>query len=260
MKNIFLYYEDEQLRDNLEKTFDESGAIVTCRDNPANAAAVVRERKFDAALWQVKRDLIETGVILKDLRNGKPKTSLFIAILGGGELYKKREIMQLGFSDYLLDDVDSGQIVSYTLDFIDKRHTDKELIASLAATKIAIIDDEPMHVNIIKQIFNIKGINNVFSYSSGEQALLASDKYDIYLVDILLGDVSGVRVISELRKRNPKSIIIAVSSMQKHEVISSAISMGADDYIVKPLSIDVFLNRIKANYRIYSKLKPRSDD
>jgi len=100
-------------------------------------------------------------------------------------------------------------------------------------------------------------------FFDSEQMLLNSDMhYDVYVIDLVLKETLGDKVISALRKKNLDSVIIAVSGIDNVKTISRVLSIGADDYITKPFNYDLFFTRLKTNIRnflLMRELKVKTD-
>lgn len=85
---------------------------------------------------------------------------------------------------------------------------------------------------------------------TGKQAvrLAVSTKPDIVLLDLDLPDTQGIDVITALREWSAVPIIILSARANDTDVVE-ALNIGANDYVIKPFSIDVLLARINAALR-----------
>lgn len=115
--------------------------------------------------------------------------------------------------------------------------------------KILIIEDEP------KIGYNLeKGLKNegyeTHLINNGDKALDEILKYyDLALIDIMLPGVSGIEIAKNIKKENPKTKIIFLTSKSMLEDKLYGFENGADDYITKPFSFEELLARIKAVLR-----------
>jgi two-component system KDP operon response regulator KdpE len=75
-----------------------------------------------------------------------------------------------------------------------------------------------------------------------------SIKPDMMLLDLGLPDIDGQEVITAIRQWSQMPIVIVSARSNDKEVIA-ALDSGADDYIMKPFSVEVLMSRIKANLR-----------
>ena len=76
--------------------------------------------------------------------------------------------------------------------------------------------------------------------------MLSPEKFDVFIVDIVMEKISGIRVIQKIRKLYPDSLIIVVSAVADDRIITTAIEKGADDFIVKPINSKIFLAKISS--------------
>src|SRR5437763_9709940 len=118
--------------------------------------------------------------------------------------------------------------------------------------RILLIEDEKGLVQSLTWYFNREGYETVAGADGDEglrkaQALLP----DLILLDLMLPGMGGLDVCRELRAgektRNIPIVIITAKSEETDEVIG--LSIGADDYVTKPFSNKVLLQRIKAILR-----------
>lgn len=105
--------------------------------------------------------------------------------------------------------------------------------------KILVIDDEPGIIFSIEQVFAGKDIE-VLGAESGEAGLrlAAEESPDVILLDIRLGDRSGLDVFREIRRLDPKSLVVFITGHGTADTAIEAIKSGAYDYLVKPLDVD----------------------
>lgn len=74
-------------------------------------------------------------------------------------------------------------------------------------------------------------------------------EYDCILLDLMIPKMSGIDVLRELRKIGNKSYILIITAMGSVEDRIKGLDAGADDYLVKPFSLDELLARIRALIR-----------
>jgi len=114
---------------------------------------------------------------------------------------------------------------------------------------ILVVDDEPQiqkMLGILLDVENFKIVESTF----GKQAIrmCASVKPDLILLDLGLPDMDGKDIITAIRAWSQVPIIVlTVRSMD--EEITTALNMGANDYVTKPFNVDVLLARINASLR-----------
>jgi len=114
--------------------------------------------------------------------------------------------------------------------------------------KILIVDDEDDIVSFIKDYFEDQGYR-VITASNGREAIEYCDKdIDIILLDIMMPNIDGFQVCQKIRNKVSCPIIF-LSARQSEVDKIKGLSVGGDDYIVKPFSIKELKARIQAHLR-----------
>ncbi|HEX6303996.1 MAG TPA: response regulator [Anaerolineales bacterium] len=114
---------------------------------------------------------------------------------------------------------------------------------------ILVIDDEPQILRALRTILEAKRFQ-VSAANTGEQglALAASAQPDVIILDLGLPDIDGIQVCARLREWSQTPVIVlSVRDEEKDKV--NALDQGADDYLVKPFSIEELLARIRVALR-----------
>ena len=91
----------------------------------------------------------------------------------------------------------------------------------------------------------------VHEASDGEQglAMCLSVEADLVLLDIMMPKMDGLEVLRELRKPKPDVPVIFLTARGEESDRIGGLKLGADDYIVKPFSLDELMARIEAVMR-----------
>ena len=116
--------------------------------------------------------------------------------------------------------------------------------------KILLIEDETDLRKSIKQYLYEEGylIESASDFTKGLEKVLEYN-YDCVLVDITLPKGSGLDIVKELKKHNPKSGIIIISAKNSLDDKIKGLDLGADDYLPKPFDLAELNARIKALIR-----------
>ena len=121
----------------------------------------------------------------------------------------------------------------------------------MSAIKILAVDDEEDLCEILKFNLEIEGYE-VDTASSAEEALkLDLSSYQLILLDVMMGEISGFKMANILRK-NEKTInipIIFLTAKDTENDMLTGFNLGADDYISKPFSLREVIARVKAVLR-----------
>ena len=104
--------------------------------------------------------------------------------------------------------------------------------------KLLVIDDDPEVCSIVEHLFDRNEIQVVGTHSA-EAGLRAAGEQrpDVILLDLKLGDRSGLEIFHGLRGLDPKSLIIFVTGHGTTDTAIEAMKQGAHEYLVKPLDV-----------------------
>lgn len=116
--------------------------------------------------------------------------------------------------------------------------------------KILIIEDEVELSESIQSYLNAHGIlcECVFDLESALDKISAY-QYDCVLLDLMLPDGTGLKVLDVLKKLNKTEGIIIISAKETLQSKIEGFTMGADDYLTKPFHLSELLVRIQALIR-----------
>ena len=124
-------------------------------------------------------------------------------------------------------------------------------------TRILVVDDEEDICEILQFNLQGEGFETDVAYSAEEVLQKPFEKYDLILLDVMMGKMSGFRLAEKLRKEyNLKVPIIFLTAKDTENDTLTGFSVGADDYIQKPFSIKEVIARIKA---VLNRTEKKSD-
>lgn len=120
---------------------------------------------------------------------------------------------------------------------------------------ILIVDDNKNNRMILRLLLEDymeenEGVH--IEMDEAEDGQVAVDKcnekdFDIVLMDIMMPNMDGLEATKIIRKQHEKIMIIAVSAVDDDERKKLILNNGAEDYIAKPINVDIFVNRME-NY------------
>jgi DNA-binding NtrC family response regulator len=116
---------------------------------------------------------------------------------------------------------------------------------------ILVVEDEENARKLLLEYLKESGYK-VFGCATGEEALqfCRENFVDFVLLDIRLPGVSGIDLIPKLKEINPLIKVIMVTALGDVDLVVRAMSMGASDYVVKPVNLEKLLAKIE-------KIKPK---
>ncbi|HCM60750.1 MAG TPA: DNA-binding response regulator [Bacteroidales bacterium] len=116
--------------------------------------------------------------------------------------------------------------------------------------KILAVDDEEPILEILS--FNLEGDGySVDTCLSAEEAMRKNlHTYDLFILDVMMGQVSGFRLAEKIRKEMALSTpIIFLTARDTENDRITGFNLGADDYLAKPFSVRELMARVKAVLR-----------
>lgn len=120
------------------------------------------------------------------------------------------------------------------------------------AKRILIVDDEPELLDILQMSLGDEGyIVRTAGNAAETMAKIQAEKPDLILLDVMLPDVSGIKLTGRL-KNTPATAdipIILLTAKDTETDMLVGFNMGADDYVTKPFSTAVLVARIDAVLR-----------
>lgn len=128
--------------------------------------------------------------------------------------------------------------------------------------RILVVDDEEDLCEILKFNLETEGYL-VDTANSAEEALkLDLTQYNVLLLDVMMGEISGFRMASMLKKNKDTANIpiIFITAKDTENDTLTGFNLGADDYISKPFSLREVLARVKAVIRRTSNVQSKSND
>jgi DNA-binding response OmpR family regulator len=95
-------------------------------------------------------------------------------------------------------------------------------------------------------------VKQVFSFAEAI-ATLKQETFDLLLLDIMMPDGNGRDVCTYVRQISACPVIF-MSCLEDSDIIVSALDLGGDDYIIKPVNYEQLIARVGANLRRYRDL------
>ena len=118
------------------------------------------------------------------------------------------------------------------------------------SAKILVVDDEPQIRDLLTTSLRFAGFD-VRAVAAGAAAISAvlEDEPDLILLDVMLPDINGFGVTKRLRASGFTSPILFLTAKDDTDDTITGLTVGGDDYVTKPFSLDEIIARIKAILR-----------
>lgn len=111
--------------------------------------------------------------------------------------------------------------------------------------KILIVEDETFVRFLYKELLSKDYI--IEEATNGFEALemIESDKYDLIMLDVNIPFINGIELLKKLKGQNIRAKIIMISAYGMDEKKEKAFELGAVEYLVKPIDLDILKDKIE---------------
>lgn len=125
--------------------------------------------------------------------------------------------------------------------------------------KIALVDDDRNIVTSVKIALESEGFN-VVAFHDGEEGYngILAEKPDLAVLDVKMPRMDGMELLTKLREVVNVPVIFLTSKDDEVDQVVG-LRLGADDYITKPFSQRLLIERIKSVLRRYAATAPKTD-
>ena len=116
--------------------------------------------------------------------------------------------------------------------------------------RVLVVDDEPNIVDVISMALRFQGFT-VEAAGTGAEALSAvtAFKPDLIVLDVMLPDMEGFEVANRLGAQHGRVPIIFLTARDATDDKIRGLSLGGDDYVTKPFSLEELVARIRSILR-----------
>lgn len=113
--------------------------------------------------------------------------------------------------------------------------------------KILIVDDEEDLCEILHYNLTNEGFEVETAHSAEEALTHPLEDYDLLILDVMMGPMSGLKLAEKLRNELYNEVpVIFLTAKDTENDLLSGFSLGADDYITKPFSVNELIARVRA--------------
>jgi DNA-binding NtrC family response regulator len=208
------------------------------------------------ALELIKEHTID--IVLMDIK---------MPVMDGVETYRKIKIIKPGLQVILMTAFSVEALISDALKegvyAVVRKPFDAETIINMIEKSnngalVAIVDDDPNICKTIKNVLEKKGYS-VSTCLTGEEVIaLAKDRHhDIFCIDIKLPVLNGLEVYFEIKKINPKAVVIMMTGYRQEmeELLKPGLKVGAYTCLYKPFDMDVLIKVLDEASKMVHKQK-----
>ena len=118
------------------------------------------------------------------------------------------------------------------------------------SSRILLVDDEPRIRDFIGRALNVAGMRCDFAATGHEGLELTTmGDYDLVILDLVMPDMDGRRVLEQLMRIRPDQPVLVLSCLADVSSKVDCLDLGAQDYLTKPFSLAELLARVRARLR-----------
>ncbi len=119
---------------------------------------------------------------------------------------------------------------------------------------LLVVEDDKSAQSLLVNYFKTEGFN-ALGVESCKEALHFIENFpvDLVLLDIRLPDGNGKDLLRVVKEHNPLIAVIMVSALSDVETVVETLKNGAEDYVVKPINLEVLLDKVKAALQKYEQ-------
>ena len=234
----------------------QSGLVHFESDSAETALDILKEEEIDLIITGLELTDTSGEDFIEKLRRTQFNEIPVMVISSSDSMEIYEKMFSLGVVDFIhKKDISFERFNRYVQSILKE---DKQ-ITKIREMDIAVLDDSQVSLNVIKSIFSLNKIKNVDYYKDPKELLDCGKDYSIYILDLILPEVSGDEVIMKVREKSSNNVIISISSVKNYKTISNILLIGADDYIIKPFDSNVFMARLKGTVRTLMLLEEIED-
>ncbi len=131
----------------------------------------------------------------------------------------------------------------------------------MATERILVVDDEETLCEVLKLNLENEGYDVDIAFSAEQALVLDLTKYSLILLDIMMGEISGIKMAKILKSKHETAHIpiIFCTAKDTEDDMIMGLNIGADDYIMKPYTIRNILARVKTVLRRSRSINIKSE-
>lgn len=127
--------------------------------------------------------------------------------------------------------------------------------------KVLVVDDEPNIVELLTVSLKFQGFN-VMTASDGNEGLKLAREFrpDAYILDVMMPGMDGFELLTKLRAEGLDGPALYLTAKDAVENRIHGLTIGADDYVTKPFSLEEVITRLRVILRRGGSVESESND
>ena len=127
--------------------------------------------------------------------------------------------------------------------------------------KVLVVDDEPNIVELLTVSLKFQGFA-VMTANDGNEAIKMAREFrpDAYILDVMMPGMDGFELLTKLRAEGLDSPVLYLTAKDAVEHRIHGLTIGADDYVTKPFSLEEVITRLRVILRRGGNVESESND
>lgn len=123
--------------------------------------------------------------------------------------------------------------------------------------QVLVVEDEQRMADLLRRTLQEEGHHVIVAADGREGFEIARcSPFDVIILDVMLPGMDGVTVARQLRESRVQTPLLMLTARDAASDIVKGLDCGADDYLTKPFSIDIFLAHVRAVSRRGAVARP----
>ncbi len=122
--------------------------------------------------------------------------------------------------------------------------------AAQAEARLLVVEDDPNILELLSASLRFAGFSVTTATNGGQAVIRARDERpDLIVLDVMLPDLDGFEVIRKLRDGGTRTPVVFLTARDATDDKIRGLTLGGDDYVTKPFSLEELTARIRAVLR-----------
>ncbi len=213
-------------------------------------------KKNDISLVIINEIMDENLDLIAKLKNeSKLKNIIILLLLPISSYYNEKVLKEHGIFSIVKKPVKVAELLKalkqaygYSIDINEKKENKQQKEKN--GINILLAEDDAGNQKVLRKLLEHEGYT-VFCANNGKEALSILSEFEMSLVlmDLCMPELDGIEATKIIRDSSNNNIdseipIIAISAQALQQDIENCLSIGFTDYIIKPINLNEFLNKI----------------
>ena len=231
--NILVVDDLRSIRLTLGGILEDKGHNVVTAENGYQAIEAVKKTHFDTIFMDIKMPGINGVQTFREVKKIDPKAAVVMMTAYSVEDLV-REALEEGAYAIVYKPFDIDKIIALIEELLHGK------------TLILVVDDQFGVRKVLKAILEGKGYKVATAKDGAEAIEMVKEKhYDIIFLDVKLPDINGVETFEQVKKIDPKAVVIMMTGYSVDDLVRRAISQGAYTCIYKPFDMEKVIGLVE---------------